>query len=103
MAEKYKHHFPDPSEAPAIDVLPASNGEFIPEDPSPAQLKIMALQNEKIEEVRRKFGMSRRDFVRTAAAFSVGVWAIDQVTGGKMGQLRLRRGLRPEHQDDQGL
>jgi uncharacterized protein len=85
MAEKYKHHFPDPSEAPAIDVLPASNGEFVPEDPSPAQLKIMALQNEKIEEVRRRFGMNRRDFVRTAAAFSVGVWAIDQVTGGKWG------------------
>ena len=65
MAEKYKHHFPDPSEAPAIDVLPASNGEFVPEDPSPAQLKIMALQNEKIEETRRKFGISRRQFVRT--------------------------------------
>ena len=99
MAEKYKQHFPDPSETPPIDIMPASNGEFIPPDPTPAQRKIMALQNEKIEEARRKFGMSRRDFVRTAAAYGIGVWAVDQVTGGQVGQLRLR----PEHQDDQGL
>jgi predicted TIM-barrel fold metal-dependent hydrolase len=85
VSEKYKSYYPDPSEAPAIDVMPASNGEYVPPDPTPAQRKIMALQNEKIEEVRRKFGMSRRQFVRTAAAFSVGVWAIDQVTGGKWG------------------
>src|SRR5581483_10510443 len=85
MAEKYKDHMPDPSETPPIDVMPASNGEYVPPDPTPAQRKIMALQNEKIEEVRRKFGMSRRDFVRTAAAFSIGVWAVDKVTGGKFG------------------
>src|SRR2546423_1037179 len=85
MAEKYKSYYPDPSETPAIDVMPASNGEYVPKDPTPAQRKIMALQSEKIEEVRRKFGMSRRQFVRTAAAFSVGVWAVDQVTGGKWG------------------
>ena len=85
MAEKYKNYFPDPSEAPAIDVMPASNGEYVPPDPTPAQRKIMALQSEKIEEVRRKFGMSRRQFVRTAAAYSIGVWAVDKVTGGKWG------------------
>ncbi|MDQ1504163.1 MAG: hypothetical protein QOD57_1890, partial [Actinomycetota bacterium] len=85
VSEKYKSYYPDPSETPAIDIMPASNGEYVPPDPTPAQRKIMALQDEKIEEVRRKFGMSRRQFVRTAAAYSVGVWAIDQVTGGKWG------------------
>src|SRR4051794_25198798 len=85
MAEKYKKHYPDPSEAPPIDIMPASNGEFIPPEATPAQRKIMALQNEKIEEVRRKFGMSRRNFVRTAAAYSIGVWAVNEVTGGKFG------------------
>src|SRR5438093_13762132 len=86
MSEKYKKYWPDPSEDPAIDVLPASNGEFVPKDPSPAQRKIMKLQNEKIEETRRKFGMSRREFVRTAAARGIGVWAVDQATGGKWGR-----------------
>ena len=85
MAEKYKKYYPDPSETPPIDIMPASNGEFMPPDPTPEQRKIMALQNEKIEEVRRKFGMSRRQFVRTAAAYGIGVWAVDQVTGGKWG------------------
>jgi predicted TIM-barrel fold metal-dependent hydrolase len=85
MAEKYKKYYPDPSETAPIDIMPASNGEFIPPEPTPAQRKIMALQNEKIEETRRKFGMSRRQFVRTAAAYGIGVWAIDQVTGGKWG------------------
>src|SRR5919197_5435049 len=85
MAEKYNKHFPDPSETPPIDIMPASNGEFLPPDPTPAQRKIMALQNEKIEEVRRTFGMSRRQFVRTAAAYGIGVWAINEVTGGNWG------------------
>ena len=95
MAEKYKDHYPDPSEAPAIDALPASNGEFIPPDPTPAQRKIMALQNEKIEELRRKFGMSRRQFVRTAAAFAVGVWAVDKVSGGKFGDYAFAQYTKP--------
>src|SRR2546430_17523902 len=85
MAEKHKSDFQDRSETPASDVMPASKGEYVPQDPTPAQRKIMALQSEKIEEVRRKFGMSRRQFVRTAAAYSIAVWAVDKVTGGKRG------------------
>jgi len=82
---RWRRHWPEIPETPPIDVMPASNGEYIPKEPSQNQLRIMELQNSKIEELRRKFGMSRRDFVRTAAAFSVGVWAIDQVTGGRWG------------------
>jgi uncharacterized protein len=74
------------NEEPAIDVYPNSNGEFLPGRPTAEQHAIMALQNEKIEEVRRQFGMSRRAFVRTAAAMSIGVWAIGQVTNGRFGR-----------------
>ena len=94
MKIPWKHHWPDPPEDVAIDVMPASNGEFVPPDPTPSQIRIMALQNEKIEEVRRKFGMSRRDFVRTAAAYGVGVWAIDQVTGGRWGRYAWADGTK---------
>ena len=94
MKIPWKHHWQDPPEDVAIDVMPASNGEFIPKDPTPDQIRIMALQNEKIEDLRRKFGMSRRQFVRTAAAYSVGVWAIDQVTGGKYGRYAWADGTK---------
>ena len=66
--------------------MPASNGEYVPREPTANDLEIMRLQNEKIDELRRRFGMSRRDFVRTAAAFSIGVWAVDSVTGGRWGR-----------------
>ncbi|MEW6473926.1 MAG: hypothetical protein AB1679_16870 [Actinomycetota bacterium] len=94
MRNKWKDHMADPSEDVAIDVLPASNGEYVPQDPSPAQRRIMALQNEKIEEVRRRFGMSRRQFVRTAAAYAIGIWAVDVVTGGKWGRFAWADGTR---------
>ena len=69
-----------------VDVYPNSNGEFFPGKPTREQHAIMALQNETIEITRRKFGMSRRAFVRTAAAYSIGVWAVSQVSGGKWGR-----------------
>ncbi|MCA1726626.1 MAG: amidohydrolase, partial [Actinobacteria bacterium] len=46
---------------------------------------VMALAEEETERQRRRFGMSRREFVRTAAAYSVGLWAIDQVFQGEYG------------------
>ena len=62
-----------------VDVLPASNGEFVPRPPSAEQLTIMRLANERSEEVRRRFGMPRREFLRTAAAFGIGIAAINEV------------------------
>jgi len=62
-----------------IDVLPVSNGEFIPPPPEREQIQIMALANEYSEDMRRKFGMSRRQFVRTAAAYGLGLAAINQI------------------------
>jgi uncharacterized protein len=69
-----------------MDVLPVSNGEYFPGRPTREQRAIMALQDEKIEETRRRFGMSRRDFVRTAAAMSIGAWSIGAITNGRFGR-----------------
>jgi hypothetical protein len=82
---KWKAHYGDLWEGLPVDVMPVSNGEFLPETPTSEQIAIMALADEETERTRRKFGMSRREFVRTAAAFSIGVWAINQVTGTTWG------------------
>jgi hypothetical protein len=76
---RWKHSWDDPSEAMPLDVMPISNGEFIPLPPTREQRAIMALQEEEGERIRRKLGMSRRDFVRSAAALAVGFWAVDRV------------------------
>ena len=72
-----------------IDVMPASNEEFYPERPTDEQIRIMRLADEVTETARRKVGMSRRDFVRTAAAMAIGVWSIDKVTGGTWGNYAI--------------
>ena len=69
----------------AVDVLPCSNDEYFPSPPSPEQLAIMALQDAEVERWRRKFNMSRREFVRTSAALAIGFWAIDVVRPGIYG------------------
>ena len=81
----WKKSFPDPWEGLPVDVLPCSNGEFFPGDPTPSQLAIMALAEQETEKARRMMNMSRRDFVRSAAAFSIGLWAINQITGTQWG------------------
>src|SRR5437762_3297688 len=68
-----------------IDVIPASNGEFFPPETTDQQRSIMSLADAEVERTRRRFGLSRRDFVRTAASFSIGLWAIDEVMGSKWG------------------
>ena len=85
---------PEPPEDPAIDVLPASNGEYVPKPPNKRQLAIMGLQNEKIEGECRRFGMNRRDFVRTSAAMAIGVWAVNQITGGQWGSFAWADGTK---------
>jgi predicted TIM-barrel fold metal-dependent hydrolase len=77
------------SEAMPVDVYPCSNGEFLPEAPTAEQRRIMAIAEAQGEIARRKLGMSRRDFVRTAAAMGIGVWAIGLVTGKGFGNYAL--------------
>lgn len=74
------------SEDLPVDVYPCSNGEFLPETPTDEQHAIMRLANEMTDSARRRFGMSRRGFVRTAAAMAIGMWAVDSVTGGRWGR-----------------
>jgi predicted TIM-barrel fold metal-dependent hydrolase len=69
-----------------FDILPASNGEFVPPPTTARERAIMRLQDEEAEAVRRKLGLSRRQFVRTAAAYAVGLWAIDQLSAGRFGR-----------------
>src|SRR3954451_6672234 len=73
------------SERMPVDVMPASNGEFIPPPPTAAQHRIMELQNEAAEDLRRRMGLSRRSFVRSAAAMGIGFWAINQVMSNHFG------------------
>ena len=68
-----------------VDVLPCSNDEFFPPPPTPEQKKIMALADAEVERWRTRFNMSRREFVRTAAAMAIGFWAIDVVRPGIFG------------------
>ena len=77
-----------------VDVLPCSNGEFLPAPPSPRQLAIMALADEEAERQRGALNMSRRTFVRTAAAFAVGLWAVDEVVQGVWGSYARASGSR---------
>ncbi|MGQ0467434.1 MAG: hypothetical protein ACT4QG_19225 [Sporichthyaceae bacterium] len=85
MQLPWKQHWPDIPEDVAIDVMPTSNGEYVPKPPTRQQLQIMALQDQEIEAQRRRFGMDRRSFVRTAAAYAIGIWAINAVTAGRWG------------------
>ncbi len=80
-----RHSYRDMTEDLPVDVMPASNEEFLPPPPTREQIAIMALAEEETERYRRKFGMSRAQFVRTAAATAIGFWAIDTVRQGVFG------------------
>src|ERR1044072_6016299 len=73
------------SEAVPVDVYPCSNEEYFPPPPNAQQKQIMWLADRETERQRRLFGMSRRNFVRTAAATAIGFWAIDTVMGPTLG------------------
>jgi predicted TIM-barrel fold metal-dependent hydrolase len=48
-------------------------------------LDIMALAEQETERWRRRLHMSRREFVRTAAAMAIGFWAIDAIGPTRFG------------------
>jgi len=64
-----------------IDVLPVSNEEFIPPDPTPQQTAIMKVAMEDCEAAARRHGVSRRRFLQTGAAYAVCLAAINKVMG----------------------
>ena len=83
---RWRHWWPDQNENLPVDVYPCSNGEFIPPPPTEEQRRIMRLADSETERWRRRFGMSRRDFVRTTAAMAIGFWAVDTIAGGRWGR-----------------
>ncbi|GAC1418253.1 MAG: hypothetical protein NVSMB57_12990 [Actinomycetota bacterium] len=85
MIPRSKRSWSELSEDLPVDVMPCSNGEFYPKEPTPEQVQIMQLANQETERWRRKMGMSRRNFVRTSMAMTIGFWAINQVHKGKFG------------------
>jgi hypothetical protein len=89
---RWRRSWPDLPENLPVDVLPRSNGEFIPRSPTREQRAIAALAREESERWARRMGLSRRDFLRTAAAFAVGFWAINTVRGSRFGHYALAHG-----------
>lgn len=84
-----RRSWPEQNEDLPVDVYPCSNGEFLPPAPTEDQRRIMALAESETERWRRRFGMSRRQFVRTSAAMAIGMWAVNSVTGLKYGRYAL--------------
>jgi predicted TIM-barrel fold metal-dependent hydrolase len=84
-SKPYRHSWEDMSEDMPVDVLPCSNDEYFPPEATREQIAIMQLASREAERWRIKFGMSRRRFVRTAAATAIGFWAIDAVRQGSWG------------------
>jgi len=82
---RWKRSWPDLAENLPVDVMPVSNGEFIPPPPTHEQRAIMRLAQSESDRWAGKLGMSRRRFLRTAAAYTVGFWAINQVRGMQFG------------------
>jgi hypothetical protein len=62
-----------------VDVLPCSNGEFVPRPATAEEHMIMRVADDATERLRDKFRMPRRQFVRTAAAYVAGFAAINQI------------------------
>lgn len=88
--------WPEPHERMPVDVLPVSNGEHFPPPPTPEQREIMAAAEREGERLRRRMGLSRRQFVRTAAATAVGLWAIDAVRPGRFGHYATANPIAPD-------
>ena len=68
-----------------VDILPASNDEYFPPPPTAEQIGMMRLADAETERWRRRMHMSRAEFVRSAAAMTIGFWAIDVIRPGIFG------------------
>ncbi len=65
-------------------LAPVSNGEWSPPPPTPQQQQVIRLVNEEAETRAKKLGMSRRDFLRTAAGTATAYMVMNQVYGNAM-------------------
>lgn len=65
-------------------LAPVSNGEWAPPPPSTAQRQVMRLLHEEADVRARRLGLSRRDFLRTAAGTATAYMVMNQVHGMAM-------------------
>ena len=61
---------------------PASNGEFVPFDPSPHHLRMAALAHERAEAIAHKQGIDRRAFLLGLGGLAVTLGAINSIACG---------------------
>jgi predicted TIM-barrel fold metal-dependent hydrolase len=80
-----RHSKRELSENLPVDIFPASNEEYFPPPISAEHIGIMRKANEETERARRRFNMSRGEFVRTSSAMAIGFWAIDCIRPGVFG------------------
>jgi len=62
-------------------LAPVSNGEWCPPPPSREQKQVMRLLGEEADVRAKKLGLSRRDFLRTAAGTATAYMVMNQVHG----------------------
>ncbi|MGH7337037.1 MAG: hypothetical protein ACREI7_05640, partial [Myxococcota bacterium] len=74
----YEESLPD---SLPINVMPASNGEFVPPPPTREQIAIEKIAMTEIDRQAHRHGMSRRGFLQKTAAYSITMAAINQVMG----------------------
>ncbi len=62
-------------------LAPVSNGEWSPPPPSHKQKQVMRILDEEADKRAKKLGLSRRDFLRTAAGTATAYMVMNQVHG----------------------
>ena len=62
-------------------LAPVSNGEWCPSPPNAKQKKVMRMVEEEADKRAAKLGLSRRDFLRTAAGTATAYMVMNQVYG----------------------
>jgi len=71
----------DPKATIPFPLAPVSNGEWMPKGPTPKQLATMKVVAEETEKQARRHGMSRAQFLRTAAGTATAFWVMNHVHG----------------------
>lgn len=100
MIPRWRRSWADQNEDLPVDVMPCSNGEYIPLPATAEQRAIMSLADAESERWRRRLGMSRRQFVRTAAATAIGFWAIDMIADTRFGSFGFAHDTATTHACD---
>ena len=89
-----------PNARTPFPLYPVSNGEWMPKGPTKKQLATMKLVAEATEKQARRHGMSRAQFLRTAAGTATAFWVLNQVHGMAQAGDSAVLPLRKEQCDD---